>query len=157
MASVAVLTISVLSFAQAVVLARRQTQNDREVAFAVHAARRVLEELPNHEFSTIFARYNAAVADDPVGAAPGASFEVEGLAGDVGATGSVMFPVDGAGQLREDLDLPEFGLPRDLNADGIIDSADHSGDYVILPVTVRIEWTGVVRNQVQFQTFLVQR
>jgi hypothetical protein len=33
-----------------------------------------------------------------------------------------------------------LGCPRDLNADGLVDAADHRGDWVILPVRVRLQW-----------------
>ena len=29
-----------------------------------------------------------------------------------------------------------------LNGDGLVDAADHAGDYAALPVVVRVEWTG---------------
>jgi len=44
--------------------------------------------------------------------------------------------------LREDVELPALGMPRDLNGDNLVDSEDHRGDYVLLPVCVRIRWTG---------------
>jgi hypothetical protein len=51
------------------------------------------------------------------------------------------FPLDADGRtLREDLDAPELGLPRDLDGDGVIDSEDHSGDFRILPVVLELEW-----------------
>ena len=33
-------------------------------------------------------------------------------------------------------------MPRDLNADLMIDDQDHARDYVVLPVTVRVAWQG---------------
>ena len=44
--------------------------------------------------------------------------------------------------LRENVDLAVLGMPRDLNGDSLVDAFDHSGDYVILPVQVRVEWVG---------------
>ena len=44
--------------------------------------------------------------------------------------------------LRENRNLPEFGLPADLNADGKITGGSRSNDYVILPVRARVRWTG---------------
>jgi len=54
----------------------------------------------------------------------------------------VRFPLDELGELREDLELPELGLPRDLDRDGAIDSEDHRLDFVILPVVLEVEWDG---------------
>lgn len=53
------------------------------------------------------------------------------------------FPLDPRGaELREDLDAPELGLPRDLDGDGAIDGADHRGDFRILPVLLELDWDG---------------
>ncbi len=46
-------------------------------------------------------------------------------------------------ELREDSVYPRLGMPRDLNGDSIIDDEDHSDDYFILPVQIRIEWEGL--------------
>lgn len=72
-----------------------------------------------------------------------------------GTIGELIFPVaDGpeGPELREDV------AGRDLNADGVIDSEDHTNDYVILPVTVRVEWKGTrgVR-QIELHSLLVRR
>ncbi len=45
-------------------------------------------------------------------------------------------------ELREDFTSEDLGLPRDLNGDSIIDAEDHSGDYLLLPITIRVEWAG---------------
>jgi len=47
----------------------------------------------------------------------------------------------GADFLREDVVAPEFGLPADLNGDGVIDAANHAADYQMLPVIIRLEWS----------------
>jgi hypothetical protein len=44
--------------------------------------------------------------------------------------------------LREDAVDARLGMPRDLNGNNVIDTANHSGDYLILPVRIRIEWKG---------------
>ena len=44
--------------------------------------------------------------------------------------------------LREDYVDKRMGMPRDLNGDSLIDSYDHSGDYILLPVHISIEWRG---------------
>ena len=46
----------------------------------------------------------------------------------------------GVWQLREDVVDASVGMPRDLNADGAVDAFDHADDYVLLPVSVRLEW-----------------
>lgn len=42
--------------------------------------------------------------------------------------------------LREDVADEGLGMPRDLNGNNVIDTANHSSDYLVLPVRVRIEW-----------------
>ena len=44
--------------------------------------------------------------------------------------------------LREDVVDERTGMPRDLNGNNVIDTANHSSDYLILPVRVKIEWKG---------------
>jgi hypothetical protein len=44
--------------------------------------------------------------------------------------------------LREDFVDANLGMPRDLNGDSIVDNKDHSEDYILLPVHIRIEWQG---------------
>ncbi len=122
----------------------------RETSLAQQAARQQLELLQGAPFPEIFAAFNAS-ADDDAGisvAAPGANFAVPGLSlvpGDA-ACGAVEFPVvDNAGalQLREDFVDDALGMPRDLDGDGAVDALDHSGDYRLLPVRVRVRWQGV--------------
>ncbi|HEX6884289.1 MAG TPA: hypothetical protein VF530_13000 [Planctomycetota bacterium] len=103
------------------------------------------------------------------GTGPGSTFEVEGLSPMDGASavGRVLFPSmavqvasggGGGGKLgglgggslggttvtqyhvREDLVDARLGMPRDLTGDNRIDSANHSADYLLLPVCVRLEW-----------------
>lgn len=50
-------------------------------------------------------------------------------------------------QLREDFVDEELGMPRDLNGDNVIDAEDHSEDYVVLPVRVRMSWKGLGGNR----------
>ena len=122
--------------------------SNRETTIAYQGAQRVLEEMRAMPFAEVLSLYNADPADDPglPGSAPGASFAVPGL--DVrpddadGFVGRVLFPLTG-GRLIENVVDDDFGLPRDLNGDGEQDGDDRSDDYIILPVRVRIEWTGL--------------
>lgn len=130
----------------ALVVSNALNTTNRESALAARAAQSLVEELKGVTFAEIYARYDSTTADDPVGgASPGDHFAVAGLDvrkddGD-GFVGSVRFPGTGTA-LREDVEDVELGLPRDLDGDGATDAADHAGDYRILPVRVRVEWTG---------------
>lgn len=60
-----------------------------------------------------------------------------------GSTGGVTAVSISEWQLREDFVDDELGMPRDLNGDSVVDDEDHGGDYLILPVRVRLRWDGV--------------
>jgi hypothetical protein len=76
---------------------------------------------------------------------PSRSVEVQA---DGGAGGGKLGAMGGGGagatviewHLREDIEDDSLGLPRDLNGNNIVDEADHSSDYILLPVRIRIEW-----------------
>jgi prepilin-type N-terminal cleavage/methylation domain-containing protein len=122
-------------------------QVNRETSLAIEAARSVAERLRAVDLTEVHASFNADPDDDPLGAgtADGATFSVAGLkppeADPDGLVGQVLLPTLG-GIIREDMDWPELGFPRDLNADGLIDSVDHSLDSVVIPLVIRIEWEG---------------
>ncbi|MCA8982043.1 MAG: prepilin-type N-terminal cleavage/methylation domain-containing protein [Planctomycetes bacterium] len=164
MVSLSVLTIALLAFSQAILMSLTAGQVQREQGIARDAARQMIERMQAETFSEVFARYNATAVDDPAaGNVFAASFVVTGLklqAGDVdGMVGEILFPTapDALGglMLREDLDDDRFGTPRDLNADGVVDALDHSGDYQLLPVAVRLRWRGRAGNaSLEFKTYL---
>jgi len=119
----------------------------KQLGLASEAARAQLEVLRATAFGEVLARYDARVENDPAsGSSPGASFDVAGLAASPvdadGHVGEIVFPLDDDGALREDLELMRLGMPRDLSGEGEIDELDHSGDYRLLPVLVRLRWRG---------------
>lgn len=150
MIGMTILLVSILILSSVVGSLAQQRAVNRETSLAVTAARNVLETLRSQEFSEVYALYNADPADDPLGAgsAPGQRFEVPGLndAPDAvgGMDGEILFPtaldpLEGL-QLREDVELPALGLPRDLSGDNVVGDQDISERYFILPVQVRVRW-----------------
>jgi prepilin-type N-terminal cleavage/methylation domain-containing protein len=143
-----VLTIALGMFSSTMVSTARHTRMKRETALAAEGGRRALELMRSHPCTSLFALYNANPADDPGGAgtAPGANFKVAGLepslADGDGCVGEISFPTVG-NALRESVVDGSMGMPRDLNGDQAVDDLNHAGDYVILPVRVRIRWKGV--------------
>ncbi|HKX46296.1 MAG TPA: hypothetical protein VJP77_06305 [Planctomycetota bacterium] len=143
-----ILAVALLGLSRSMLGSMTLTGVNRESAVARDGAREAVERLQGVEdFETVFARFNADLADDPaLGASPGPAFAVAGLdpvEGDPdGLVGEIVFPATEAGELREDLVLPELALPRDLNADGLVDTDDHAADYRLLPVLVRLRWEG---------------
>ncbi len=145
--AVAVFTISLGPITSSLFTSHSLVATNRETSIAMDAALSMVAELKTEDFSTLFRRYNPNPNDDPgaAGSAPGANFVVLGLDplrdDPDGMVGQILFPGTGA-ELREDGADRGFGTPRDLNGDGVIDATDHGDDFNILPVMVRIEWTG---------------
>ena len=158
-----VLLVGLVGFVKVIVSSMEASRGTHDAARAKEAARGMLETLAAQDFDTLFETYNEDPADDPGGngTAPGADFAVEGLSVQTsdadGLVGEILFPTkDGApGVLREDQAAVRFGTPRDLNGDGAVDDADHSDDYEILPVAVRISWRGAAgNNSLEMKTVL---
>ncbi len=159
-----VLLIGLVGFVKVVVSSMAASTMTHEVAMAKETARGMLETLAASDFSNVFALYNDEPTDDPNGqnTAPGMGFAAPGLdlqSGDVdGFAGEILFPTraEEPAVLREDIANLRFGTPRDLNGDGAIDDQDHSSDYQLLPVVVRVSWRGTAGNsRVEFRTVLV--
>ncbi len=134
-------------------LAVRSTSGETWAASC--AAQDVLERMRNTPFRELFREYNADPMDDVGGVAtgPGNLFEVEGLKptrmDEDGFVGEVILPFLNVGSestpiwhVREDQVNEQLGTPRDLNSDALIDAFDHSQDFSILPITVRVRWHG---------------
>ena len=154
MFAAAVLAIAISGSAGAMLSAMQLDRMNRERALALQSARRVIEQAQGVEFSEVFAAYNSVAGDDPAamvaaGTVPGASFTCAGLTvqnnDPDGMAGEIILTViqnGGVLELREDFVDVGLGMPMDLNMDGVIDALDHSGDYLILPLRVRLSWTG---------------
>jgi type II secretory pathway pseudopilin PulG len=147
--SILVLTVAAYILSSTISASLSHTVTKREQATAVEAAMNAMETLRASPFIDVFALYNDVDADDPLGpgTAPGSNFDVPGLdpivapGGNAAPLGTIVVPGVN-GQLREDQDMAELGLPRDLSGDLVIDGQDHSDDYLVLPVIVRIRWQG---------------
>lgn len=154
-----ILTISLGGLVSALLHSGRLARSNRETTRAAQLARHVLETMRSYPSEDIYALYNGAPSDDPDGAgtAPGASFPLSTDGGDVYV--QIEFPEGStAGELREDVTDAALGLPHDLNGDGAIDSLNHATDYLLLPVRVRVIWTGVTGSrQFELETMLVNQ
>jgi len=147
MVALVILTMCVGMLTSTIASTTIQSTVNRENAIAVEAARSALEDMHREDFFEVFALFNDAAADDPGGAgtAFGPNFAVIGLqAADDdpdGFVGEVILPGT-AGELFENEVNELLGLPRDLNGNIQIDEIDVSGDYLVLPVVVRLRWKG---------------
>lgn len=147
MVAILVLTVAVFILSSTVTASVSHSIVKAEKTLAVEAAMSTIERLRALPQQDVFALYNTTPADDPYGAGsgPGDTFDVEGLSpqpnglGGFRPIGRVMLPGNGAA-LDESLVQPEFGLPRDLDGNLAIESGDCANRYIVLPITVRIEW-----------------
>lgn len=164
MVSFSALMVILLGFSRMLLSSRMASSTTHEATIAKEAARGMLETLEAANFSQVFALYNEDGSDDPglANSAPGKGFAVAGLAapeGDAdGLPGEILFPMK-AGELREDLgETWLFGPIDDLDCDGNPagpDADDHAGDYRLLPVVVRVQWSGAGgTGTVEFRTVL---
>lgn len=138
-------TITILGILTAHVTAAQLNRTNHETTLASEAIRSRMEQIAATSTDTVIATYDAATANDPLGAgtAPGSTFTLATLGADsAGTRGTVEMPLNG-GLLREDVTNTLLGMPRDLNGDGVIDALDHTADWKILPIMVRLRWKGV--------------
>lgn len=138
--------------------------DNRETVAAHDALRRIFEELQEVPFEEVFARFNRLPEDDPDGAntALGGTFGVEPgrkedfLRQDASVATStsiayrhcplnveVSFPVNHQGRLSEiAVDTDWCSRTWDLDGDGSVEDGDVSSSYGLLPIRVRISWSG---------------
>jgi type II secretory pathway pseudopilin PulG len=168
--ALSVLVVAASIFCQTLLSSARVRQLNRDNALAADAARVVLERMRNRQFHEVYRAYNEDPKDDPGGSGkgPGNLFDVVGLEplddAPQGKVGRITFPsmavqvttggstgkmsLGGTGggttvtqwHLREDVTDEGLGTPRDLSGNNVVDTANHSSDYMVLPVRVRIEW-----------------
>ena len=163
--AIAVVMAGMLSFSRALTESVALGEKNRETALATAAAQGIVEELYAADVGNVFALYNDEPDDDPEGSgtAPGSRFDAAGLVArpqDGGQQGRIFFPTDAGtpGELREDLSDSKLRVPLDLNLDGGVDDVDHSGDYRILPVLVRVAWMdGTEERELEVTTILGAR
>ncbi|MEM6571379.1 MAG: prepilin-type N-terminal cleavage/methylation domain-containing protein [Planctomycetota bacterium] len=147
MVSVVIVTVAVYILTSTVTAAVSHSIVKRQRTLAVEAAMNVIERMRALPPEDVFALFNEDAADDPYGQGTGFGplFDVEGLDGLLDENGEelpvgqVLLPGDGS-ILDESADQPEFGLPRDLDGNLVIEAGDCADRYIVLPVLVRVEW-----------------
>ncbi len=141
----------------------RQDRLIREFEQAESTARRVIEDIQYRgldNFFQLYAQYDTDPDNDPDGSgtSPGPTFSdltVLGLqAADDSPTGQLIEIVMHTDETEVNA---VHGLPRDLNNDGDADDVDVSGDYGIIPFTVRIHWNNQGTSAVTQMETLVTR
>jgi prepilin-type N-terminal cleavage/methylation domain-containing protein len=136
MIAMIVVVVALLGATSALYYSDASREMTREKVLAQNAARRMIEQMRDANFSTVFASYST-------GGTPGPTFTVERLNAISGIpVGQITFPVIGT-FLRETVTDADWGMPRDLNGNGIIDTLPHNADYKLLPVRVTVRWRSI--------------
>jgi prepilin-type N-terminal cleavage/methylation domain-containing protein len=134
--AMAVVVVALLGATSALYFSDATRESTREKVLAQNAARRVIEQMRDADFTTLLANYST-------GGTPGDTFTVERLNPIAGVpVGQIAFPVVG-GILREDIVDADWSMPRDLSGDGLVDAAAHNGNYRLLPVRITIRWRSI--------------
>ena len=143
--TVAILGVGAMTSISVLTSSLALDQVNNETAAALSAVNSEVELIRSEPFATVSRQFDAIPANDPGGAGTGlgAAFTASGLKRTGSASpGEVVLPVDGGGVVRENLDIPELGMPMDLNGDGVVDAGDHTADAIVLPILVRVQWNG---------------
>ena len=168
MVGMTILIVAIGGVMSSILSGAKLGQSNRETARAHLAARAAIEQLWTTEFLETFRTFNDDPEDDPdgPGTASGSGFAVYGLdlqTDDAdGLAGRIEFPTaDGLppGVLREDIEDPFFGMPRDLDSDNNILQENLALSYTLLPVRVVVEWRGAggTAHFVELETLLSDR
>jgi hypothetical protein len=162
MIAISVILSAVFASITAMMSSAAVSQAARERMVATFAAQERLADLHAFPPAEVIAAFNDDDGDDALvvlGTVQGPHFPVAGI--DVrkddadGFEGEVLLPLNALGELREDANNLNFGLPRDLNGDGVVDALDHRADFIVLPARVRIQWTGKSgRRSLEMETLL---
>ncbi len=150
--ALALLAVGLLTHASLTVSGHRQGRSNAERRLAWEGLRTQVARLRDWDLADCYTAFDDSSANDPPGA-PGSDFDVPGLEPISGSVGRVLVPAspasDGSGAivLREDLVQPAFGLPLDLDGDGVLDDQPKDTLYRRLPVRLEVRWRGVHGEQ----------
>ena len=123
-----VATVSLVGLGAVFVSTQRSFESAQDEAVRTQSFGLVMEQMRGENFADVgdlYTGYRFAVTE-------------------IGGTGTVQFFFD------ETADVPELGLPRDLDGDGAANSKDVSGSYTLLPIQVDIVADGETRSLFAF-------
>lgn len=160
--SAAILVIAVMANASSVSSAHTGTKSVNERSKALEVLSRFLERVRgDDDWAGLYARLrilsqegardtdlSSLAVDAALRTYPAtryySDFSVPSELGDISFLLQVPASRAGTGTpltLRESQVAPRYGLPSDLNGDGIVDGNSRESDYRVLPVVVRMRWT----------------
>ena len=116
--AISIVSVSLLGLGAVFISSQRSYETGLEEAIITHAFRRTIEQIRGEAFSEAAILYDGYQFQVP---------EIDGI-------GTVKIVVDETAQ------VPELGLPRDLDGDGAIGNRDVIGSYNLLPIIVQISW-----------------
>jgi hypothetical protein len=149
---VSILGLALLWHAASSLSGHRLIRAEGSHGLALQTTRHFIERLrSDYQWKTLYGRLVTHLESEPpaLGLPPSAyydDFETPPALGTVSILVEVpRAAASGASEedplvLREDAVAARFGLPFDLNGDGLLDSHPHDGDYRILPVIVTFHW-----------------
>jgi hypothetical protein len=159
LASMVVVTVALLAYGSSVLQNHRCSAAAEERGVAVLTLERFVERLrADTDWAGLYARLRPLSSESAGDAnltsfarnpslttyppsAYYADFDVPASLGTV--TVLVQVPsttVSGVAGLRENANAPRYGLPMDLNGDGVVDGNTRNDDCAVLPVVVRLRW-----------------
>lgn len=149
MVSLLIITVASYILTSTIMASVAHSASKAEKNVAAEAATNMIERIRACPPQDIYALYNDFAGDDPYGpgTAPGATFDVPGLDPQLDARGNplplgtILMP-GVAGVLDETVANARFGLPRDLDGSMFIEAGDVADSYLLLPVTVQVNWLG---------------
>ncbi len=153
-----ILLMGLLAMTSTSVTVHALRESDRERRLANSALDSIIEDVKGIA--------NAQVGTDPtwsqnfvnayaVGGNPGPQFPVNGLEPRAGEAAVVTVTVTTDETLTDQELGVDLGMPRDLDNDGAVDNANVTATATILPVIVRVRWSGSSGNRELVQGFYV--
>jgi Tfp pilus assembly protein PilV len=152
-----ILVVAVLAYVVCVLAGHRMNRATQDRALAIETLGRFVERLrADADWASLYARLRPLSSESSgdtaltrIGTDPTltlhpitsyyADFSVPTTLGTVGFLVQVpSTTVAGVAALRENASAPRYGLPYDLNGNGVIDGNSRNGDYRALPVVVRV-------------------
>ena len=149
-AAMTVMFIAMLALTSTSLVVHSADQAEKERRLALNGMTAAVERLQARSAAAIDSDlgWGTAVTEAyAAGGAPGAGFDVAGLEPwiDGSPIGSIQIITDET-LSDEDIDSA-LGMPRDLDADGLVVNGDVTNNAEILPVVVRVRWRGSAGNR----------
>lgn len=140
------LALAATAVMQGMVISAKSIGRAEAGAVALEAARGMADRIAATPLNRVVPIWGAEGSEGP-------TFDVETLDG-TAATGRIWIVTN---EIEADPDLRKaFGLPRDLDGDGLVTSEDVSGTARVLPVLVEVRWGRTNGERVRLPVVVVR-